>query len=227
MSTASTRIWDLPTRLFHWLLAACVIALITTAKIGGNAMEWHLRLGHVVLALLAFRIIWGLVGGYWSRFTTFTPSPAQLLRYLRGQPQGTPAAGHNPLGALSVWALLLVLGLQVATGLLSDDEIAFSGPLTRFASGDTIAWATGWHAGWGQWLLLALLGLHLCAIVFYAVARRQRLVPAMVHGNQPTPAGTRASNDGWRARGLALFVLALCAGGAWWVYGLGAVVTGF
>ncbi|MEG2047905.1 MAG: cytochrome b/b6 domain-containing protein [Comamonas sp.] len=220
MSTAPTRIWDLPTRLFHWLLAACVIALIVTAKIGGNAMEWHLRLGHAVLALLMFRIIWGLVGGYWSRFSTFTPSPARLLRYLR-QPAAAATVGHNPLGALSVLALLLVLVLQVGTGLVSDDEIAFAGPLTRFVSGDTIAWATGWHKDWGQWLLLGLLALHLCAIAFYAVVRRKPLVPAMLHGDQSAPVGTTASRDGWGTRLLALVLLTICAAAAWWIYGLG------
>lgn len=224
MSTASTRIWDLPTRLFHWLLAACVIALVVTAKVGGNAMEWHLRLGHAVLALLVFRIIWGLVGGYWSRFSTFIPSPGRLLRYLR-QPAAAGSVGHNPLGALSVLALLLVLVAQVGTGLVSDDEISFAGPLTRFVSGDTIAWATGWHKDWGQWLLLGLLALHLCAIAFYTVVRRKPLVPAMLHGNQPTPAGTIASRDGLGPRLLALVLAALCAAAAWWLYGLGGVAS--
>lgn len=225
MSTASTRIWDLPTRLFHWLLAACVIALVVTAKVGGNAMEWHLRLGHAVLALLVFRIIWGLVGGYWSRFATFIPSPGRLLRYLRHQPATAGSVGHNPLGALSVLALLLVLVVQVGTGLVSDDEIAFAGPLTRFVSGDTIAWATGWHKDWGQWLLLGLLALHLCAIAFYTVVRRKPLVAAMLHGNQPAPAGTTASRDGQGTRWLALVLMAVCAAAAWWIYGLGNVAS--
>lgn len=222
MSTVTTRIWDLPTRLFHWLLAVCVIALIVTAKIGGNTMEWHLRLGHGVLALLAFRILWGLVGGHWSRFATFIPGPGRLARYLRGA--GTPAdhSGHSPLGALSVIAMLLVLAAQVGTGLLSDDEISAAGPLARFVSGDTVALASGWHKGWGQWLLLGLLGLHLCAIVFYAVARRQRLVPAMVHGNKPLAAGITASRDNLASRFTALVLAVACAAGAWWIYQLGS-----
>lgn len=223
MSTVSTRIWDLPTRLFHWLLAAAVIALVVTAKIGGNAMEWHLRLGHAVLALLVFRLLWGLVGGHWSRFATFIPSPAALARYLRGAtgPGEATLPGHSPLAALSVMALLLVLAVQVGTGLVSDDEIAFAGPLTRLVSGDTIASATGWHKGWGQWLLLGLLALHLCAIAFYAVVRKQPLVPAMLHGNQQAPAGTVASNDRLATRLLALVLGAVCAAGAWWLYGWG------
>jgi len=227
MSTTTTRIWDLPTRLFHWLLAVCVIALLATAKIGGNAMEWHLRLGHVVLALLAFRLAWGLVGGHWSRFATFIPGPARLARYLRGA--GSPAdhMGHSPLGALSVIALLLVLMVQVGTGLVSDDEIAFAGPLSRRVSADTVAWATQWHQGWGQWLLLALLGLHLGAIAFYAVVRRRHLVPPMVHGNKPLPPGSTASRDSLATRLTALVLAALCAAAAWWVYSLGSAAPAF
>ena len=101
--TTRLRIWDLPTRLFHWSLATSVIALIVTANIGGNAMEWHLRLGHVVLALLLFRVVWGLVGGHWSRFATFIPGPVRLLRHLRGQGrprrQGRPQPAGRPVGA--------------------------------------------------------------------------------------------------------------------------------
>lgn len=225
MRTSSARIWDLPTRIFHWLLAASVIALVVTAKMGGNAMEWHLRLGHAVLALLAFRILWGLVGGHWSRFATFTPSPARLLRYVRGQGSIADNNGHNPLGALSVWAMLLVLCAQVGSGLFSDDEIAFSGPLTRFVSGDTINWATVWHKEEGQWLLLALIALHLCAIVFYSLVRRKRLVAAMLHGDQPAPLGTPRARDGMAQRILALVLAALCASGAWWMYSLSAAPT--
>ena len=98
---STVRIWDLPTRLFHWLLAASVVALVVTAKVGGNAMVWHFRLGYVVLALLAFRLVWGLVGGRWSRFASFVPTPGRLWRYLRGSSAEAESAGHSPLGALS------------------------------------------------------------------------------------------------------------------------------
>lgn len=225
MKTASTRIWDLPTRLFHWLLAAAVIALIATAKIGGNAMEWHMRLGHAVLALLLFRVVWGIVGGHWSRFATFVPTPARLrASWSKSAAESAGStAGHSLLGALSVLAMLLVLALQVATGLVSDDEIAFAGPLTRFVSGDTVAWASVWHQGWGQWLLLALLGLHLCAIAFYAGVRRNNLVPAMVHGNQQVAAGTAASTDTLATRLMAVMLIAACSALAWWVSGLGGM----
>ena len=218
-NTPSLRVWDLPTRLFHWLLAASVVALIVTAKIGGNAMEWHLRLGHVVLALLLFRLIWGVLGGHWSRFLTFVPSPARLVRYVRGQGSASEDVGHSPLGALSVIAMLLVLGLQVATGLVSDDEIAFAGSLVRFVSSDTINWATRWHQGWGQWLLWAMLGLHLAAIAFYTLVQRKKLVAAMLHGDKPQPAPAQpASRDGAGQRLSALLFALSCAVIAYWVW---------
>lgn len=213
------RIWDVPTRLFHWLLAASTIAMIVTAKIGGNAMEWHLRLGHVVLALLMFRVIWGLTGGHWSRFISFIPSPARLLRYLKGQGTAADKLGHNPLGALSVLAMLGILGLQVGTGLISDDEIAFAGSLVRYVSGETIGWATGWHKGWGQWLLYAILGLHIAAIAFYSLVRREKLVPAMLHGDKTTSAPAMpSSRDGITSWFSALCFAAACAVMAYWVW---------
>lgn len=218
-NTARLRIWDLPTRLFHWLLAASIVALVITAKVGGNAMEWHLRLGHLVLGLLLFRILWGFAGGYWSRFSTFIPTPARLLRYLKGQGTAADHAGHNPLGALSVLAMLLVIALQVGTGLISDDEIAFAGPLVRFVSYDTIGWATVWHKGWGQWLLYAVIALHLLAIAYYTIVRKEKLIPAMLHGDKCNqPQDLPSSNDGWRAIVPALFFIAAAAVMSYWVW---------
>lgn len=222
-TTHHTRIWDLPTRLFHWLLVLSVIALVITGKVGGNAMEWHLRLGHVVLALLLFRVLWGFIGGHWSRFFTFIPSPARLIRYLKGQGSAADHAGHNPLGAVSVLAMLLILAVQTGTGLLSDDEIAFAGPLTRFVSYDVIGWATNWHKNEGQWILFGIIGLHIAAIAFYSLARRQKLVPAMLHGDKSgLPPELPFSRDGiaQRMTGLALAIISV--GIAWWVWGLAA-----
>ena len=211
------RIWDLPTRLFHWLLAASVVAMVVTAKMGGNAMNWHLILGQVVLALLIFRVLWGLVGGYWSRFARLTPSPSALSRYLRGQSSTQDRAGHNPLGALSVIAMLMVLIAQVASGLMSDDEIAFSGPLTRFVSGDTISTATNFHAHWGQYLIYALVGLHVLAIGWYSL-RGERLVPAMVHGDKQLEAPVTPARDSAGSRILAAILAVVASGIAWWVH---------
>ena len=220
--TVRVRIWDLPTRLFHWALAAAVIALVVTAKVGGNLMEWHFRLGYCVLALLVFRLVWGLVGGRWSRFSTFLYSPGRLVRYLRGTPHPEDGVGHSPLGALSVFGLLGVVAAQVATGLLSDDEIAFAGPLTRFVSNAVVGQATSYHKEIGQFLVLGLVGLHLLAVIFYVVVRKQRLGRPLVGGDKDLPAPAPAARDDAVIRILALVVFALSAALAWWVSTLGA-----
>lgn len=221
-ATVATRVWDLPTRLFHWLLAACVLGSVVSAKLGGNAMVWHFRLGYAIFALLAFRLLWGLVGGRWSRFASFLYAPATLWRYLRGRarPGERLDVGHNPLGALSVFALLVLLAVQVGTGLVADDEIANLGPLNRYVSNATGLAATAWHGGWGQGLILALVGLHLAAIAFYTV-RGHGLLGAMIGGDKALPPGTPASADGARARGLAGVLLLACAAGVAWVVSLG------
>jgi len=222
-ATTAVRVWDFPTRAFHWLLAAAVIGLVVTGKVGGGAMVWHFRLGYVVLGLLLFRVLWGFVGGHWSRFVRFAYGPGALLRYLRGQsrPDEHHDVGHSPTGALSVFALLLLLGVQVGTGLVADDEIANVGPLNRFVSGSLAGDATGWHKGYGQWILLTLVALHVVAVLVYLV-RGRNLVAPMIGGDKRLPAHTPAAADTAGTRLLALVLAALCAAGAVWVASLGA-----
>jgi cytochrome b len=220
------RVWDLPTRLFHWLLAATVIGAVVTAKIGGGAMVWHFRLGLLALGLLAFRLAWGLVGGRWSRFASFLYAPSTVLRYLRG---GSGVAehhdvGHSPLGSLSVRALLGVLAVQAGTGLVADDEIANVGPLNRFVSGATAGSATAWHKEWGANLLIALVVLHVLAILFYAVVRRRDLVRPMLGGDKVLPEGTPASADGVPQRLLAALLAVAAAALVGWIVRLGGGV---
>lgn len=222
-SLIPVRVWDLPTRVFHWLLALAVIGAVVTAKVGGNAAVWHFRLGYAVLALLLFRLVWGVVGGHWSRFASFMPWPGRLLRYLRHQPAPGEHldVGHNPLGALSVLGMLALLGAQVATGLVADDEIANTGPLISFVSGATSSLATTWHKTWGQWLILAAVALHVLAIVFYLRVRKTNLVKPMVLGDKQLPPGVPASADGLRARVLAAVLLLAAGLGVRWLVGLG------
>jgi cytochrome b len=218
------RVWDLPTRAFHWALAACVVASIVSAQIGGNAMVWHFRLGYVVFTLLAFRMLWGLVGGHWSRFANFIYAPGTVWRYLRGHSAAHEHhdVGHSPLGALSVWGLLALLALQVATGLFADDEIASSGPLVKFVSGSTSLALTRWHANIGQWLIIALLLLHVGAILFYLLKKNRNLVVPMLSGDKHLAVAAPASVDTLRSRSLAALLLAACAGLVTWIVSLGA-----
>ena len=217
------RVWDLPTRAFHWLLATAVVGLVITAKVGGNAMVWHMRLGLAVLALLSFRIIWGLIGGRWSRFASFIYAPGTVLRFLRGEhrPGDHFEVGHSPLGAFSVFALITLLLVQVGTGLVADDEIATTGPLNRYVASATGLLATGWHKGWGQWILLGLVALHIAAIVVYKL-RGKNLVTPMITGDKPLPADVPAARDSLATRGLAAVVLAACAAGVVWIARQGA-----
>lgn len=206
------RVWDLPTRVFHWCLVLCVVGLVITGQVGGGAMVWHFRLGYAVLSLLLFRLVWGFVGGHWSRFRVFVVGPAAVLRYLRGDNGGASPVGHNPLGALSVLALLGFSLLQVASGLISDDEIATSGPLAKMAPGAWISKATHYHTAIGQYVLYALVALHIAAMVFYRYKRQQNLVPAMWTGDKELAAPQPSARDDGRSRLLALVVFGVCAG---------------
>ena len=207
------RVWDLPTRVFHVALAVGVLAAIVTAESGQAWMAWHLRCGEAVLALLAFRFAWGVVGGRWSRFASFAPTPARVARALRGRASADDAVGHAPSGALAVWAFLVLLSLQVATGLVADDDVATTGPLNAHVSGRLASRASDWHAGWGADLVMALVALHLVAVAWYTFVRRAPLLRAMWTGDKPLPPDTPASVDGAGARLLALALLGMAVAG--------------
>ncbi len=224
VSTVPVRVWDLPTRLFHWALALLVVVLVVSGTVGGLWMEWHLRAGMGVLALLLFRLVWGVIGGHWSRFANFLYSPSRMLRYLRGDGQALDEVGHSPAGALSVWAMLLVLGVQGVIGLFAYDDIAFSGPLAHLVSNDTVSTLTGLHK-LAKPLIISLVLLHVGAIVFYRVARKRNLVGPMLLGDKQLPPGTPASRDSAGTRLLALLLFAACAGFMVWVSSLAGEVS--
>ena len=212
--TRKILIWDLPTRLFHWLLVLAIVALVVTGKAGGSWMEWHGRLGLLVLGLLVFRLLWGVMGSTYARFAGFFPTPAKVAAYLRGQ---WHAPGHNPLGACSVLALLAVPLFQAMTGLVANDDIAFVGPLYDLVGRDLSNLATRWHL-LAVNVLLALVALHVAAILFYAHIKKDNLVKPMVLGWKDSAHGESARGGGWIAfvLALALAVLAVYgASGAW------------
>jgi cytochrome b len=209
----TVRVWDLPTRLFHGALAICVLGLFITAELGGNAMLWHFRLGFTVLALLLFRLVWGLVGGHWSRWLQLSLRPSLVLAYLQGRVPSQHWVGHNPMGSWSVLGFLFVLGLQVGTGLISDDEVSNVGPLSFLVPGAWVTLATTWHKDWGQLIVALLIALHLSALVWYRVKKKLSLVPAMVHGDKTFTQPATPSRDDRPVRWLALclFVLSACS----------------
>jgi len=208
--TGRVRVWDLPVRLCHWALVAAVAGAFVTAKIGGNAMVWHGRLGLVILGLLVFRIVWGFVGSTHARFASFVRGPAAVLDYLKGRWQGV---GHNPLGALSVLALLGLLGLQAGTGLFANDDIAFRGHLHALVDSSLSDRLTGLHKAF-ELFLIVLVAAHVGAIAFYARVKGHNLVKPMVTGwTEQAPTTTEAPRGG----SLAAFVVAtlLAVSAAW------------
>jgi cytochrome b len=199
------RLWDLPTRLFHWLLVLCVCGSFVSAKIGGNAMVWHGRFGLVVIGLLVFRLVWGFIGSTYARFTQFVRGPVTVLAYLRGQWRGE---GHNPLGALSVLAMLGTLLLLVATGIFANDDIAFEGPLYALVGKEFSDRMAGIHRLIEPLTILLVLA-HLAAIAFYVRGRKETLIMPMITGEK-VGAGEPAKGGGIVAF-CAAFLIALAA----------------
>lgn len=204
------KVWDLPLRLFHWSLVLAVIAAIVTGEIGGEWADWHGHAGLTALGLVVFRLIWGFIGTTYARFASFFPTPGRILPYVRGAWQGV---GHTPLGALSVFTLLAIITAQIVTGLLSNDDIAFEGPLVQLVDKDFSDKMTSWHARvfYG---LTTLIGLHVTSIMFYALIKRHSLILPMLTGNKWVPRSMEVTPAG---RSLGRFVAAaLLSGAAVW-----------
>ena len=214
------RVWDLPTRLFHWLLLVGVVTAFISVKLGGNAMIWHGRAGTFVLSLLIFRLLWGFMGSPTARFQSFLKGPRTVWRYIQGQTSGTSGTsgtpgnlgtpgspgqssiGHNPLGALSVVALLGLFFFQTLTGLGASDDIFFDGPLAKDLGSDTVSLLTSLHKS-TEPFLLGLVALHVAAIIFYRLVKKTDLVQPMITGvkvlktdaEKPSPPETSGAKE--------------------------------
>lgn len=206
----TVRLWDLPVRLVHWSLAVLLPSLWWTWRSGN--LELHQKLGLVTLGLLLFRILWGIFGSSTARFTHFVKGPREIAAYLRG---GSPSSvGHNPLGALSVIALLGLMIAEVGFGLFAQDvDGEESGPLAQYVSYETADWARGWHSLLFN-AILALVAVHVLAILFYLVIRRDNLVGPMVTGRKAFKTGVSEPRMAptWRI----IVAAVIAAGAAWW-----------
>lgn len=208
------KLWDAPLRIFHWSLVVLVSAGFITGLTGGGWMDWHGWFGGATAGLIGFRLAWGIVGSTYARFTTFLKGPTTIAAYLKGEWQGL---GHNPLGALSVIGMLVVLALQVISGLFANDDIAYRGPYNVLIGEESEALALYLHKRI-YWLIAALVGLHLGAIAFYARAKGENLVKPMLTGIKEIPLAASppsalhdAAGGGWRALAIAVGVAALAA----------------
>ena len=183
--TKKIRLWDWPIRLFHWAVVALFIVSWISAEVGGNAMQYHFWSGYTVLGLVLFRVLWGWVGSETARFVHFLRGPGAVIAYARAWFKSGYRAtyGHNPLGGWSVAALLLTLAFQTVTGLFSNDDIANEGPLYHLVSKDTSDLISTLHAGSFN-ILLALVALHIVAIVIYRVKHRENLLMPMLTGDK-------------------------------------------
>ncbi len=203
-------LWDIPTRIFHWAIVICLPLSWWSAEQGNYDLhEW---LGYTVIVLVVTRIIWGLVGSTHSRFSDFLVGPRKIIAYLRGE--GGGSVGHNPLGGWSVVALLSLLLLQAISGLFNSDDVFFSGPLYYAASGefrDTMGVVHEFAFN----ALIALVVVHILAVLYHQLRLREPLIPAMIKGRAPGKSGTTGPRPWW----LALLVLVLVAAALWWALG--------
>ncbi|MCB1919485.1 MAG: cytochrome b/b6 domain-containing protein [Candidatus Competibacteraceae bacterium] len=181
------RVWDLPTRLFHWILVALIIAQWWTAE-QSSTMDYHVWGGYAVLTLVLFRLIWGFVGSETVLFSDFVRGPGAALLYAKALMRGeTPHyLGHNPMGGWSILALLILLLIQAGTGLFANDDIMIEGPLYAWVSKDTSDWLTTLHR-FNFNLLLAMIAVHLSAVFFYLLVKRENLIHPMLSGRKHLP----------------------------------------
>jgi cytochrome b len=184
-------VWDAPTRLFHWLVAVLVAAAYATWRL--NWMVWHGRLGDALLALVLFRLLWGLFGSETARFSRFLTSPRTAMRHMRFALLREPdrQVGHNPAGGWMVVLLLALLLAETLTGLYVANDIADEGPLTEIVSAPIANTISATHAILWD-VLLALIVLHVLAIAAYAAAKGQNLLLPMITGTKVLPASVPA-----------------------------------
>ncbi len=186
---AYVKVWDAPVRLFHWVLVLLFAFMFVSGNLKGDWMEWHMRSGFAILALVLFRILWGFAGSTYARFSSFLAGPSAGIAFAGKLLARTPAssAGHNPLGGWMVLALLLALLFQVGTGLFANDDILIEGPLAPLVSKAVSNQLTSWHY-WNTNVLLALVAVHVVAVLYHAVFMKENLIGAMFTGLKRMPA---------------------------------------
>ncbi len=210
------RVWDWPVRVFHWTLLLLVVAAVACVYAGGTWMDWHMRAGYAVLALLAFRIAWGFAGTRWARWASFVRGPKAVVGYARtlAVPPHAPSVGHNPLGGYMVVALVGVLLLQAGTGLFANDDIITEGPLAKLVSKGFSDRLTSLHVA-NQWVIYTLAALHVLAVAVHRLRFADDLVSPMFTGVKRLPARYAGAGIGGTPHVRALAIAAVCAAAVW------------
>lgn len=215
---ARRKVWDLPVRLFHWSLVVALAGAYVTNKLGASYFSLHLFFGYATITLVVFRVLWGFVGTRHARFVNFIEGPRGVLRYISavGRGRHTRYAGHNPLGALMVLALLALLGAQAIFGLFGDDEIFNAGPLAALVTKEQSLFLTSLHRRL-FYVILAAAALHVGAVLAHVAIKKEPLISAMIHGAKPAdlvhPDEAIGSSRGAYALILVLALAALIAVG--------------
>ena len=204
-SMRPTRVWDWPVRITHWAIALAVLLCYGTAEYGWLDMQWHFYFGYSVLCLSVFRVLWGIFGSEHARFSDFVRGPGTIIKYLRGQLPNR--LGHNPLGALSVILLLVLLLAQSISGLFNSDEVMWYGPLNERVSAKIANFMADVHER-GETLLLIAIGLHIAAIAYHLLVKRENLMTPMLTGHTPSDQPDARWASIWRALLLAAITVA-------------------
>lgn len=208
--------WDLPTRLFHWILAVLILCAYLSYEYGDVQMKWHMWNGYAILTLCLYRVLWGILGSSTARFGDFVRGPRRIWGYVLSLRNGQEERylGHNPLGACMVLALLLLILGQGSLGLFTSDDIFVDGPLVFLASSDWVSFAGSLHRI-GFWVIVGFVSLHILAALFYVFVKRENLVRAMVNGRKPVKQAPSAAQLQKAPLHRALFLLLFSAGVIW------------
>lgn len=214
--TGRVTVWDLPTRLFHWSIAALFVILWVSAEQG--VTQVHLWSGLAVLTLVIFRVMWGFLGSTTARFSSFIKSPAAAFGYIGSmlRAEKRPYAGHNPAGGWMILTIIVVLGLQAATGLFSNDGHLFKGPLAYIIDKDLSDTLAGIHELLFD-ILLALIVIHILVVLGYLLLKRDNLIRPMITGVKErgqVPFGIKLNFVNNTAAAILLFLSAVSV---WWL----------
>ncbi len=207
------KVWDLPVRIFHWALVLLILFSWWSGKEGGNVMQYHMWSGYAIMTLALFRVVWGFCGGSHARFGNFVRGPGAALAYVRTLSERTAGAhlGHNPLGGWNVVLLLACILVQASTGLFSNDDIVTEGPLYKMVSKSTSDFLTAIHY-YNFYVLLALVAMHIGAVIFYLLYKSDNLIKPMFTGYKLRPAGDPVPPARLASTPLAVVVAAIAAG---------------